>query len=97
MNEFRGLELLKDFSDVVSACFCGVVGCDVEAFSSAVVAAKFLDAYGFVGIYFAEYAGGACVPPVWVLGLFFDVAACFGDLCPCWRVNLVGVFFEVFG
>ncbi len=97
LDEFGLFELLEDFSDVASACFRGMVGFDCEAFSSTVVCSQVLNADGFVSVYFSEDACCAYVPPVWVLRLFFDVAACFGDLCPVWRVDLVGVFFEIFG
>ena len=74
-----------------------MLGFDAEAFSSSIVAAKFLQAYRSVNVDFAEYRSSACVPPVWVLGLFFDVCACFGEGCPCWGLDLVDVFLEVFG
>ena len=73
-----------------------MIGCNAEALISTVICAQFFKTDGFVSVDFAENAGCACIPPVWVLRLFLNVAACFGDGCPCCWLDLVDVFFEVF-
>jgi hypothetical protein len=97
LDEPSGFQLVEDLSNVASACFACVVGSDAEAFSSAVVAAESFQADWAVDVDFAQEACAAGVPPVWVLGLFFGMAACFGECCPCWGLDLLDVFFQVGG